>query len=800
MIVESQYPTRFQIPGIGTSSSDPKMAECTDNFGSTYQGQTVDSVDSYFLGYISSVDMPRAYGSTAVYKDDDGNIIFEEITAKNNFPCGYCYCYSNYYEVNQNLYTVLNGTKTITSNLQVRLYNNNYPMYSGRATWTNMSSYLDLQFAWILFDAGGTALANQVSSYSYSFINTKESYDFLKGNKRLTLNLGTYGTSTISVKIDAENIAEGKAYLPVEGTNYFVRIAIIGFDNNNGVYAISYSSPPAVYPRFMVKTYGEYAGTSIERVSCGSSPNSTAYSWFTKNHIDSAAPTKDNPLFMYNLAMSGKFDDRGFQNISNSKFYFDGNMCFMVTNNGIDAYPVFSIEEISKAFCLAYRGDTTLNGHTAGYVKDVTYATDVNSDNRFLAKWKTGNLEDAAFKNGLREWQWNDDPEDGGFKTDDYKEEDIPDFDPRPDPEDPGDEETSGDDLKLNDPSGLGNGFGFTTMYAIRSSHLEEIGAKLWSGFTDLDHYLENFTFDVNPDTGSVNFADVMSFFISLRAYPCPISTMASTSGGGTDMYIGSGAVPMSLTTPFSIVNSCIGQIDAGSVKIPYWYGDYRDYELQIIAYLPYCGTMMLNPGDVMGGTLHAKYVVDFCSGACMAYVWCETWEGATILVGSLPGQLGADIPMTATNAGQVMARMYSDRINVAQNILNGVKSIGSIATGTIGGAIQGVTGVLDASMESERHFANMGSRGAISSPMLSGGRGLASLGTSITAYVQVRSPYYTEPSRYGHTAGKPAVHYGTLSSFSGYTECYNVDVSGIHCTEEERAAIKTILETGCYL
>lgn len=373
---------------------------------------------------------------------------------------------------------------------------------------------------------------------------------------------------------------------------------------------------------------------------------------------------------------------------------------------------------------------------------------------------------------------------------------------PRPDPVPPDDDENGGDDYEPNDPAGLGVGTGFTTMYAIRSAHLRELGNKLWTGFTDINDYINNFIFAVDPNTGSVNFADIMQFFISLRAYPCPISAMTTTSAGGQDMYIGSGAAPIHLNTNFSIVDEYIGTINAGELEVPFWFGDYRDYSLECIVYLPYCGTAELNAGDIMGGKLSAFYTVDFCTGACMAYVLCDTWDGTRIRVASLSGQLGADLPMTATNAGQVAARMYGDRINVAENILGGVKSavtgIGAVASGNFAGAVrQGFDAFISPALNEERLKSQMGTRSAIAAPMLSAGRGLASFTDAKTVFLQIRSPIYAAPSNYNSAVGQPATDAVTIGDCSGFCQFINVDVSGITTDAEDQRAIRQALETG---
>lgn len=402
-----------------------------------------------------------------------------------------------------------------------------------------------------------------------------------------------------------------------------------------------------------------------------------------------------------------------------------------------------------------------------------------------------------ALEPSLQQWQkygYN-------INDDEYDPEVIPPT-PRPDPVPPDDGENGGDDYEPNDPSGLGVGTGFTTMYAIRSTHLQQLGNKLWSGFTDINNYINNFVFAVDPNTGSVNFADIMQFFISLRAYPCPISAMASTSAGGQDMYIGSGAAPIHLNTNFSVVDEYIGTINAGELTVPFWFGDYRDYSLECIVYLPYCGTAELNAADIMGGKLSAFYTVDFCTGACMAYVLCDTWDGTRIRVASLSGQLGADLPLTATNAGQVAARMYGDRINAAENIMGGVKSavtgIGAIASGNFAGAVrQGFDAFITPSLNEERLKSQMGTRSAIAAPMLSAGRGLASFTDAKTVFLQIRSPIYAAPSNYNAAVGQPATDAVTIGDCSGFCQFINVDVTGITTDAEDQRAIRQALETG---
>lgn len=378
----------------------------------------------------------------------------------------------------------------------------------------------------------------------------------------------------------------------------------------------------------------------------------------------------------------------------------------------------------------------------------------------------------------------------------------------KPDPEPPeieGEEENGGDDIELNDPSGIGGGFGFVTQYCITGAQITELGRKLWNGFSDITDYMNNFVYRVDPNTGSVNFADIMEFFISLKVYPFPLGNVAAVSAAGQNMYIGSGAAPIPFSSNLHTMDEFVAEMDCGTLSIPFWYGDYRDYELQIVAYLPYCGTAELNPGDVMGGTLSCKYYVDFSTGACIAYITCTTWDGHELIVATLPGQMGADIPLTASNANNIMARMYGDRLNVAENFLSSAKSAASgitaVLAGNVGGAVRaGISTFFDTDLHQQQQNAAIGERGAISAPMLSGGRGLAAFGSPTAVYVQIRTPFYAVPENYAQSVGDPASSAVTIGDCTGFCQFVNVDVSGIVTDAADQAAIRQALAAGVYV
>lgn len=411
----------------------------------------------------------------------------------------------------------------------------------------------------------------------------------------------------------------------------------------------------------------------------------------------------------------------------------------------------------------------------------------------------------AAIENKLRIWQkYGHD-----ITENDYDPDNPPTpTPPHPDPDPPTDEENGGDDILPPDTLGVGATMGFVTQYCLNASQISELGALLWTSFTDPD-YWKNFMFSLALDTGSFNTSALLDYFVSLRVYPFPLLNVPSYSSWGQDMYVGTGVVPLHFTTALHYINTFADWVDAGSCSIPFTFGDFRDYNQEITLYLPFCGTVQLEPADVLGGTISAKYAVDFSSGACTAVVMIETWDGHKYPIAILPGQIGADVPLTATTAGQVAARLGSDVLNVAGILLDGAKGAAGAVAPMVAGAVTEnpamiATGAAQMAGNNVATVAgvagqalNMATRPGIGAPMLSGGRGFSSFGCPQKCYVQIRRPFYDEPANYESTEGHPAAEQVLVSSCQGLARFVNPNVSSIEAMEEEKEEIRRRLAAG---
>ena len=232
--------------------------------------------------------------------------------------------------------------------------------------------------------------------------------------------------------------------------------------------------------------------------------------------------------------------------------------------------------------------------------------------------------------------------------------------------------------------------------------------------------------------------------------------------------------------------------------------------------YLPYCGTVQLNPADVVGSTLHAQYAVDFATGGVTAYVDCTTWDGSQFVIAVLTGSIGADIPLTASNAAQIAARIAGDALNFAGTVGEAISSdvgrsaqaIGSAATGDVVGAAIGVAntyaGRIGGALDVAQTGLQIATAEGVKMPMLSGGRGFGSFGAPQTAYVQIRRGIYAEGQQppqgfkeaYGEAYAKPV----QVSSCTGFTVFANVDMSGLQCDAMEREQVKKMMQAGIYI
>ena len=213
-----------------------------------------------------------------------------------------------------------------------------------------------------------------------------------------------------------------------------------------------------------------------------------------------------------------------------------------------------------------------------------------------------------------------------------------------------------------------------TKRYVINASAVQQLAASLWSissalsdggtDFTDLtDKYIDMFLTN-NP----------IDAIVSLQRYPMSIPKVSATTIklGKTDT--GIAAYEMEKTAYFYLFY--------GSTINPKFGDSFLDYEpyTKMELYIPFCGTIQLNPADIIGRTLNVQLVVDFTTGTATGFIMSDD-----LVIETVNGNIAIDIPVTGTQAVTVASQLNNAIANKANRTLESQSaSLGNVSIGGI--------------------------------------------------------------------------------------------------------------------
>lgn len=306
------------------------------------------------------------------------------------------------------------------------------------------------------------------------------------------------------------------------------------------------------------------------------------------------------------------------------------------------------------------------------------------------------------------------------------------------------------DDEDDNNTSDVSSGIGvLTTTFKMTKDRLQQLGRFLWSS-----NIFDNFSLICNNPIENI---------ISCKSIPLSLNgTTQKIILGNVDTGVNGDKVSDNFTKQ-----------NIGSIPITEKYHNFLDYSpyTNVIIYLPYVGFKELDTNLVMGKTLSISYTVDIITGGCLCQI-----KSNNVKLYEFNGNMGIDIPITASNRAQVEAGYISSGIGIAS----------SIASGNIVGA----TTSLINSAESQYHYASTSSP----NPMC-----VAS--TNRTCYVILDRPTYQTLKSFNHTRGKKCYLTKTINTLKGYTICdEHIDLSGIRATDSEKEELIKILSSGFFV
>lgn len=304
-------------------------------------------------------------------------------------------------------------------------------------------------------------------------------------------------------------------------------------------------------------------------------------------------------------------------------------------------------------------------------------------------------------------------------------------------------------------PSDPGAGTGGTSdalwcVYNPTLGELNDLGSYLWS--SNIIDILQKFL--QNP----------MDAVISLHKIYCVPETYGRQNIALG--YLDSGV-------PAAVVTNQFVTIDCGSVAVPEYFNDARDYDepyTVIEAYLPFIGIVRWKTADIIGGTVQIVYTIDVYSGACLCKVFV-TKLGTKLQLYTYSGNCSMQIPLTG-----------SDRTRLLSGAVTGATA-GAVAGGPLGAVAGAVAGAWKGGTSIDRtcsFSANAGCMG-IKKP-----------------YILITRKYSYDAGNYNQYYGYPTNNTLTLSACHGYTRVKSVHIDSIsRATDNEKAEIETLLKQG---
>lgn len=364
---------------------------------------------------------------------------------------------------------------------------------------------------------------------------------------------------------------------------------------------------------------------------------------------------------------------------------------------------------------------------------------------------------------------------------------------------------------------------GLITLFRPSLSELKDLGAYLWTNIEDFIVNLQKM------------FSNPMDTIIALNILPGipPVGTPRNIRLGLWETTI---SMPPVLSQWY--------EIDFGSVNVSEFWGSALDYSpnTKIHAMLPFIGSVQLNTDDVMGTAVGLVYRIDLLSGHLVAMLtvndevlyqftgecavavpltgadWSRVYGAIAGTIGAVAiGAAGAAAAGTATaglsqtaasaqhvatqadfeymsaaisGAGQIQLRALDSsarQLNAAA--MNAVGRRNAAEAAKLAGAVALGSNTVNQIMGAKFQIAHSGT--------ISGSAGL--LGVR-RPYIYIEYPNQSLPENYKHFYGYPSNMYASLGSLSGFTQCYQVLLTGVNGTDGEIAEILELLKEGVYL
>lgn len=266
---------------------------------------------------------------------------------------------------------------------------------------------------------------------------------------------------------------------------------------------------------------------------------------------------------------------------------------------------------------------------------------------------------------------------------------------------------------------------------------------------------------------------NILESIVSLKKVYTP---EVINTGNGITLQLGGQQLTNIFVNP---ITNQYQEVDFGSIAINEYYGSFLDYApyTKIKIYLPFSGYYDINTDNVMDGTIHLKCNIDLLSATCMWIISVTGNGGLDSVLYQFPGNIGGDIPVTATD--------YSGRISTAIN--TAVRVAGDlVAQNYIGAATSAISGGVELAMSKPTKGNGGGTTGA-----------MGAMSPSVP-YLVIERPVANIPDTYGETVGYCSDASLSLGEATGYIKCKEVHLERIsQATDSEMSELESLLKEG---
>ena len=341
-----------------------------------------------------------------------------------------------------------------------------------------------------------------------------------------------------------------------------------------------------------------------------------------------------------------------------------------------------------------------------------------------------------------------------------------------------------------------------TTRYNIRTNDFIALTDKLWDAMAlATPDNVTNYSLDTFLTSNPIDS------IVNLKWFPISESMSIGT------------AIKVKLGKYDTGINAYAAQTsilkDCGNVVIypvsGHGVANWIDKLTKITLYLPFCGSLNLDPETYMGRSINVEYAIDLITGSCSAYVSYIADNGQRVITDIASGTCGIDCPVTGIQHTTLDSQLYNAteqlkamRVNNAVNGLASVLGLSDVTNkgindisdalktgGTIYNALHN-----ESVAEYNLHHTQTPTKMIGTSSAMTGA--MCELRPTIIFERPVIPPI--DDNAYAHVCGYACCEPTTIDNLSGYAEFASVDLSGFEATAEEKNMIANALMGGVYL